>query len=162
MNSSGQHFTLYEIADLWERLATMTPGAHGGADYGTGEVYTALEAHLVSYIADHPNCTSSEIAKDWNRTRGAISQIIQKLRRCGLVEGRADPQNKKRVFLYLTPKGKLLDAKHRETDSEFWRGALKTLGETFSQEEIESTFRILGSLYQIMLTPPVEEPVEEN
>lgn len=151
MNSADEHFTLYEIADLWERLATMTPGTHNVRDYGTGEEYTALEVHLVSYIADHPNCTNGELAKDWNRTRGAISQTIQKLRRCGLVEGRTDPQNRKQVFLYLTPKGKLLDAKHREMDSSFWRSILDALGAEFSEEEIERTFRILDRLYRFML-----------
>lgn len=151
MNHSEQQFTLYEIADLWERLATMTPGTHGTMDYGTGEQYTALEAHLVSYIADHPNCTSSDIAKAWDRTRGAISQTIQKLKSRGLIDGRADPENKKRIFLYLTPKGKLLDAKHREGDSDFWRSMLDNLEQTFSPQEVDKAFAVLDQLYRAML-----------
>lgn len=153
MNHYNPQFSLYEISDLWERLATMTPGAHGALDYGTGEQYTALEAHLVSYIADHPNCASSEIAKEWNRTRGAVSQVIQKLRKRGLIAEKADPKNKKRYFLYLTPKGKMLDAKHREVDTEFWTHVLDGLKEKYSGEEIDKTFCILQSLYQIMSFP---------
>ena len=143
-------FSAFEISDLWERLAVMTPGAHGTYDYGTGEEYTALEVHLVSYIADHPNYTSSEIARDWNRTRGAISQIIQKLRKNGLVFGKPDPNNAKRILLFLTPKGKLLDAKHRETDESVWKGFLESLRAQYSQQQIDQTFTVLQSLYACM------------
>lgn len=153
MDHKNQKFSIYEISDLWEHLVMLTPAAHGVSDYGTGELYTALEVHLVSYIADHPNCTCSEIARDWNRTKGAISQIIKKLQNKDLIDGKPDPKNAKRIFLFLTPKGKYLDAKHRENDAGFWEDAFEKLEKEFSREEVDNAFSVMNSLYKIMAEP---------
>lgn len=144
---------VYEISDLWEHLVMLTPAAHGASDYGTGEMYTALEVHLVSHIADHPNCTCSEIARDWSRTKGAISQVIKKLQKKGLIDGKPDPKNAKRIFLYLTPKGKYLDAKHRETDIAFWEETFEKLQKEFSAEMVDNAFVVMESLHRIMAEP---------
>ena len=53
-------------------------------DYGTGELVTSMEAHVTSYIDEHPGAAPSELAAYWSRTNGFISQILKKLEEKGL------------------------------------------------------------------------------
>ena len=52
-------------------------------DYGTGEIISMVEVHILTIIEENPGITVTEVALGWNRTKGAISQTISKLEKRG-------------------------------------------------------------------------------
>lgn len=78
------------------------------------------EIHLLKKIGDFPGIYISETARDFNITRAVVSKTAIKLEKEGLLRKEADPDDKKRLRLYLTPRGAAAcavhDALHRESD----------------------------------------------
>lgn len=143
-NEESRMISVYEMSDILEHAAVVMLGSNGPRnDYGIGEQYSSIEAHTIGYIADHPDCTVTEIAKSWFKTKGAVSQMLKRLRASGLVERRTDPRDEKRVLLRLTPKGKLLDAKHRQYDEVYFRKAVELLGNKYTNQQISQAFLVL-------------------
>lgn len=85
-------------------------------DYGTGELYTSTEVHLVTRIEENPGITAKRIAEDTFRTKSAVSQMLTKLEGKGLIRREKDPDNGKQYFLYVTPKGAHLSQCHKAYD----------------------------------------------
>lgn len=136
--------SVYEMSDILEHAAVIMLGSNRPRnDYGNGELYSSIEAHTIGYIADHPDCTVTEIAKSWFKTKGAVSQMLKRLRAAGLVERRSDPRDEKRVLLRLTPKGKMLDAKHRQYDEVYFCRAWELLGKKYTNQQISQAFLVL-------------------
>ncbi len=74
-------------------------------DFGDGMVFYRGEIHLIKVIGDHPGMFLSEIARWFHVTRAVISKMVLKLERNGYVRKAADPDDKKRVRLFLTERG---------------------------------------------------------
>ncbi len=134
----------YEFADLQYRFATMyrdNDKAHN--DYGTGDAYTQLEVHTVSQIEDNPGITVTEIAELNMRTKGAVSQIVTKLENKGLVRREKDPENPRRVCLYVTPLGLELSRRHKEFDDKYMGDLLERWISLFGRDAVEKYFLIM-------------------
>lgn len=135
--------TLYEMSDILEHIASLDMTGNRRIDYGTGQKYTSVEAHTVSYIAGHPGCTVTEIAANWGKTKGAVSQIIKKLRGYKLILSRQDPSDAKRSFLFVTQEGQKLDAVHRAYDEAQWKRRIEELERYLTPQEVEKVFLAL-------------------
>ena len=85
-------------------------------DYGTGELYTSTEVHIVTRIEENPGITAAKIAELTCRTKSAVSQMISKLEAKGLIYREKDPCNGKQQFLFVTEKGKHLSLCHKAYD----------------------------------------------
>ena len=97
-------YTPYEMSTIIERLNALNT-ITAAKDYGTGEKMHTVEVHILSWIAENPGISVTDVALAWNRTKGAVSQIIRKLEEKGMVERKNPPDNKKTVCLYVTEKG---------------------------------------------------------
>lgn len=144
-----EHISVYEIADIMERVAASLLAGKKPHDYGTGKKYTPIEVHTASYVGDHSGCTITEIAQNWQKTKSAVSQVVKKLRQEEIIRTQTNPKDEKQTMLYLTAKGKLLDAKHRAFDEESWKKALTELAKSYSDEEINTAFLILRDWLQV-------------
>jgi|GEM_PF-162038 len=138
-----------EAADIFHQVSTLYIYTKKPHDYGTGKIYTAVEIHLLKHIGDHPGITPSELAYDFGRTRGAISQIIGKLENYGLIERTPHSEKKNRQALYLTPQGKILNEAHRSYDELHFGQSMNQLREIYSQEEIDFTLDVLKTWLNI-------------
>jgi DNA-binding MarR family transcriptional regulator len=83
-------------------------------DYGCGEKLYPSEIHAVEAIGKHPDVHMAEIANILGVTRGAVQQTAGKLVKKGLVEKLMDENDRKRVYLNLTPKGEIAFQGHEE------------------------------------------------
>lgn len=135
-------YTPYAMADIVERMIALNT-VNTPVDYGTGEAYNAVEVHTLSYIADYPGISASEIAYNWNRSKGAVSQIIKKLNHRELIYRKKKTGNDKNICLFVTEKGAELDRVHREYDTRNYERFLKVLGNYFSKDEIYKMFQIM-------------------
>ncbi|GAA6492465.1 hypothetical protein K280104A7_20290 [Candidatus Bariatricus faecipullorum] len=135
-------YTPYEMSTIIERLNALNT-ITAAKDYGTGEKMHTVEVHILSWIAENPGISVTDVALAWNRTKGAVSQIIRKLEEKGMVERKNPPDNKKTVCLYVTEKGAELDRAHREYDSRNYVAFLKMVEKYFEPEEIEKAFEFM-------------------
>jgi DNA-binding MarR family transcriptional regulator len=87
-------------------------------DYGCGENLYPSEIHAIEAIGKHPDVHMAEIANVLGVTRGAVQQTAGKLLKKGLVEKLMDENDRKRVYLSLTPKGKIAYQGHEEYHAE--------------------------------------------
>lgn len=119
-------------------------------DYGTGEKFGMLVVHILTQIDDNPGITASELAKFWNRTKGAISQYVKILEQKDLIRREKDESNARIIHLYTTPKGAQLALKHKIFDiNNLMRMNTGLLNEC-TPGEVDTFFKVL-QVYQKLL-----------
>ena len=110
-------------------------------DYGTGELYTSTEVHIVTRIEENPGITAAKIAEHTCRTKSAVSQMLSKLIAKGLIYREKDPNNGKQQLLYVTHKGKHLSLCHKAYDEKTI--PLDALMEQFGLDTVEKFASLL-------------------
>ena len=102
------HQKFARIVGLYEKLERV-PRA-----YGTDELLTSSEIHLVETIGDHHEefCVT-DLAKFMGVTKGAVSQRLKKLENKLLTKKKEDPENSSRSIVELTSKGKAAYFAHK-------------------------------------------------
>lgn len=119
-------------------------------DYGNGELYSAIEMHILEKIYFNPGITVSEIAKMSNRTRSAISQSVSKLEAKGLITKTPQEYHGKRISLWPTAQGKQLTKLHIKYDDEHTEEFFSSIAEHYSSEQLDAFFKIMEScLYKL-------------
>jgi DNA-binding MarR family transcriptional regulator len=87
--------------------------------YGTDQPLHEAEIHMIKSIRENQGIHVTGLADMLGVTKGAVSQIIQKLERKGMVVKNTDPNNLSRLMLLLTPKGEIAYLHHEELHREF-------------------------------------------
>lgn len=91
-------------------------------DLGHGELLSAAEIHLIDMAGRFPSDNISELATRLGVTKGAVSQMVQKLEVRGFLVRKKDADNRKNISLHLTPSGRKAFAwhmaLHRELDQQ--------------------------------------------
>ena len=130
--------------DLLHQVSSMYSGTKKPHDYGTGETYTSVETHIVKCIADHPGVTVTQLAYDYAKTKGAISQILKKLIEKGLIQQKpSEEPGDKRIFLYLTPAGEVLNEAHIRYDKAHAGETLDMVRQEFTDEQVDTAFDVI-------------------
>lgn len=83
-------------------------------DFGTGDLLYHSEIHTLHAIGAKPGMNVTQLAALLGVTKGAISQVVSKLSKKGLVNRYKEPENNKQVLLALTQKGQDAYAGHVE------------------------------------------------
>ncbi len=89
--------------------------------FGVPELMHASEIHMVMHIGDNHGVHISELARLCGITRGAVSQLVAKLEKKGLVAKTEDPQNSLKTVPMLTNKGKVAYFAHAQHHEEMDR-----------------------------------------
>ena len=143
-------YTPYEMSTIIERMNALNT-ITAAKDYGTGESMHTVEVHILSWIVANPGISPIQVAVDWNRTKGAVSQIIKKLEEKGLLV-RDKEDGRKSIRLYVTEKGATLDRAHRAYDTRNYEGFLKLVEKKFSLKEIERGFELMEEWIELSKT----------
>lgn len=138
--------SLYEIAEIFQLYTILTESRKTSNEYGDGEKYTAIEAHMMNYIDDHPGCTVTEIARKWNRSQSSVSQIVRKLKKRELLYFVENEDNATIRNMYLTEKGKRATFYHKRFDRYVWHRMLNHLLEKFPPEDLNIAFHVIAEL----------------
>lgn len=125
-------------------------------DYGTGEIINMVEVHTLTVIEENPGITVTEVALEWNRTKGAVSQIIAKLEKRGLIIRKKEDGNAKNVHLYVTERGELLSKAHKAYDIKELTWADKILHNSFTTEEIDAFYKVMQQYTEVLNLPRQE------
>jgi DNA-binding MarR family transcriptional regulator len=106
------------LALAFKRLIHIfTTGRRTPHEFGDTALYAA-EAHLLEIIGENPGITATDIVNYMQVTKGAVSQIVSKLFRKGLVQKSSRPGNMKIKELTLTEKGMEVFLLHEEHERE--------------------------------------------
>ncbi|HBM75849.1 MAG TPA: MarR family transcriptional regulator [Clostridiaceae bacterium] len=81
--------------------------------FGTDHELFLSEIHLIEWIGKRNGGYITEIAKEMNITKGAVSKTVKKLQEKGYVLKTNDSSNKLKVLLQLTEKGNVAFNEHR-------------------------------------------------
>ena len=138
-----------EAVDILHQVSNFYISTKVPHDYGTGEAYTSVEVHTLKHIADHHGITVTELARDYGKTKGAVSQILKKVESKGLIYREVDSENDNRFHLFLTEKGKELNEANRKYDEILFREYMDIVREHFSEDEINTTFSVLEAWLDI-------------
>lgn len=123
-------------------------------DYNTGEKFTQTEVHILEMIVEHPNISSTEIAKKLYKTKSSISQITKKLIEKGLLLKNKNANDLRSMDFLITEKGYFVHYSHKNYDNKMCE-ILKSKTEHFSEEDIDKILDFLNifSSYQIEFSP---------
>lgn len=136
-------YEIIEMADILHQTSSLYLASNIPIDYGTGEKYTAVEVHTLKYIIDHPGKTNIELAKEWDKTKVAISLMLKKMEEKNLIYKENSLDNKKKQLYYATLKGIELNKAHLEYDAITFGNTMNFVKEICSDEEITTCFYVL-------------------
>lgn len=140
---NNKEYSNVEAVDILHQVSNLYISTKVPQDYGTGDKYTSVEVHTLKHIADHPGITVTGLARDYGKTKGAVSQILKKVEGKGLVYRVSDPENDNKSHLFLTDKGKELDCAHRSYDQVSFGESMNQVRARFSDEEVNTAFRVM-------------------
>ncbi len=127
--------TLYETS----RLISSYEGIP--RKYGTDDELYLVEVHTLNLIGDQGKTNTTEIAEMTNRTKSAVSQMVDKLLKKGLVEKYRNPDNHRELIIELTPKGKIVYQYHKVLDKRNYGRNLRYLTQ-FTTEDFQKYITI--------------------
>lgn len=146
--AQNRKYTIFEAADILYQVGNWHHSSHP-VDYGIGEYYTSTEAHMLSYIVNNPGISMTQLAKDHNKTKGAVSQMIKKMVERGIVRQVKSSLNDRVQLLYVTDKGLQLHMAHKQYDTASYNRTYKALVELYSAEELNSALEIMDMWLQL-------------
>jgi DNA-binding MarR family transcriptional regulator len=77
------------------------------------------EIHLIREIRRHDGSFNRMLDRQLGVTCGAVSQILSKLNRKGMIREEKDPKNQSRLLIYLTEKGETAYQSHENLHRHF-------------------------------------------
>ncbi|ULQ60299.1 MarR family transcriptional regulator [Brucepastera parasyntrophica] len=95
--------------------------------YGTDTKLYESEINLIKVVGENPGMHLSAIADQMNITRGAVSQVIGRLRQKGMVIKKPDSKYKSRIQIGLTARGEKAYRNHEQMRAEFDRTISKLM-----------------------------------
>ncbi|MGE5415783.1 MAG: MarR family winged helix-turn-helix transcriptional regulator [Acidobacteriota bacterium] len=113
--------------------------------FGTDMVLHPSEIHSVDVIGRNQGINVTELAKKLGVTKGAVSQMLSKLTRKGLVKKARDAGNDKEVILELTDDGRIAFAGHQEFHREMFESIIHRLGHV-SPEQMGLLIKVLDGI----------------
>ncbi|KGR83054.1 MarR family winged helix-turn-helix transcriptional regulator [Lysinibacillus boronitolerans] len=116
--------------------------------YGTDDELYMVEAHTINLIGDKIKTNTSELTQLTDKTKGAISQMVDKLVKKGLVLKYKNPANNREVIIELTEKGQQVYEYHKALDKMEYAKILNRLDE-FSTDDFEKFIKISSILSDI-------------
>jgi DNA-binding MarR family transcriptional regulator len=73
------------------------------------QAVTHMESKVLGFFAHHPGATLSELAAHSGRDKGQLARLVAGLRERGLLDARADAEDRRSVRLQLTAEGEAAD-----------------------------------------------------
>lgn len=119
-----------------------------------GQKLTMLEMRIIVLINQYPGITATDICKRWNRTRGAISQMLKKIEGKGFIYREKNETNSRAVGLFVTDWG--VEAVNEYTIRDF-RDDTHIIGHLMQQcteEELRAFYKVIRCYCQVLQEHP--------
>lgn len=117
--------------------------------------YNYSEIHTIAAIGDLAEPNVTQIAKNMNVTRGAISKITKKLLEQNLIESYQRDDNKQKIFFRLTSSGQFLYDEHEKRHN-LWLKRDHAFINQFDSETVEQVENFMKAFNDYLETQIVE------
>jgi DNA-binding MarR family transcriptional regulator len=107
------------------------------------EISVAQLATL-SYVTEHDGCTSTDVAAELDLNKSAVSTMLGRLERAGLVRREPNPDDARGTRLHLTARGD----KTRKDSRPAFRAAVAEMTEGFTPAELDVVLRFLNAVVE--------------
>lgn len=87
--------------------------------YGTDTPLFSAEINMLRIIKENEGIHITGIADKLGVTKGAVSQMVSRLDKKGLIKKEVSLYNQSKLMLRLTPKGEIAEANHEEFHNRF-------------------------------------------
>ena len=120
-------------------------------DIGSEEKLYPSELHVIDSVANKYGNSVTEMSKKFGITKGAVSQVVNKLFDKGFLKKDKKPSNTKEIVLSLTEKGwkafNIMDEVHKQMEEDFFDyiGGIE-------EEKLESFIEIMGKIEEFIDT----------
>lgn len=151
-NKNNKHEIAYESLNLAFALMELDKKTRY---YGTDVPIFHSEIHVIKAIYEHPSIHVGGLADVLGVTKGAVSEILRKLERKGLVKKEVDELNLSRYLLSLTEKGESAHKNHMH-----YHAILNSMVEQELQKATEAEMKFLSD-FLLALTSRVQN-FDEN
>ena len=94
------------------------------------------------YVAAHEGCSPSEVAATLDLNKSAVSAMVRRMERAGVVRRAAHPSDGRSTLLYATPKGHEV----RAQSLRWVRRLTADILDGFDEREVQTIFRFLNSI----------------
>lgn len=124
-------------------------------NYSTDEAVYMIEMHTLDAIGKQQGITVSDLARKMNRTKGAVSQKIDKLEKKGFITKEVSKDHFREKNLFLTDKGKQVFDFHKQLDEHFFQlflGALSEYSEADFQKMIKLNTIFIQMVKELKIT----------
>lgn len=118
-------------------------------DLGGGEKLTAAQVHTIEAVGKGFGETVTGLSEYFKITKGAVSQVVNKLHDGGYLLKIKRAGNDKEILLELTDKGKQIFDMHEQANQATLT-MLEKLAEKYSEQEIKAFLAVLGDVDQII------------
>lgn len=102
--------------------------------YGTEDELYMVEAHTINLIGSKTHTTITELTELTRKTKGSVSQMVDKLVKKDMVIKNKNPKDNREIFIELSDKGKVVFQYHKQLDKDEYKKILNKLGQ-FSTED---------------------------
>ncbi len=102
-------------------------------NYG-GEIMFQAESHMIKAIGNWPGVTASQLAKTFNKSNSACSQLINKMKKKRWVQQERNEENSREYNLTLTEEGRKIYEKHHEFEEACYMRAYMMLDDVTPEE----------------------------
>ena len=113
MNKEEQ--VMMNFRDLYNKLVWLNKFKMENSLKG----YKSSEVHCIEYIGRNADPNVTKLAEAFYMTSGAISKLMKKLIKKGIIESYQRPDNKKEIYFRLTSQGQAIYKIHEELHKEF-------------------------------------------
>lgn len=144
------HFMEQKINHIYKFVKLYNDYINTPRDYGTEEKFNMLSIHILTAIEENPGITVTELAIEWFRTKGGISQVIKLLEEKGYIFRKKSEINQKIVHLFPTTKGREASLTHKIYDIKSLNITVSRLLENCSEEDIRSFHKVIDCYIDIL------------
>ena len=142
--------TYERIMSKFDRVVTVMESMHAPSlSFGTGVAMYRREIHTIQAIGKNPGINITLLAEYMGVTKSAVSQIIKKLIKKGLVCKTYAPGNAKEVILELMDLGMIGFRNHEKFHAEALNIAREYFGDQF-ENKLEAIEAVMTDLNKIL------------
>ncbi len=111
--------------------------------FGTNHLLYHSEIHFINAISSDNGLNVSQLSEKLGVTKGAITQVAEKLLRKKLIYKYNKDSNKKEVYIKLTPEGKIAYENHKKFHSKLSH-KISNYMDTLTDNQVNAIFRLIN------------------
>ncbi|HWQ10660.1 MAG TPA: MarR family transcriptional regulator [Holophaga sp.] len=102
------------------------------------------QPRILHHLADHDGCAQKDLSRQFDLEPATVTNILALMEANGLVRRASDPEDRRVLRVFITPKGQQAHARVEEVFAGLEEEALKG----FSGQDRRALLELLGRLYE--------------